>query len=197
LSLVSNSALVLVYIGVLVIGLALIGGAIVSLLRSFTPGQQSQPGGKAGSGLSRVTTYSLGLGAAVFGAVGLIAHFVFQADPATGVIWSLGIGLLAGFIALALFFYRPSRSGVEEAILDFDAAGRRAEVIIAIPSNGLGEIAFHNGGERINLGARSATGRPIGRGALVVIERVSNHIAVVSPLAERDRPAGSAGWRRD
>jgi hypothetical protein len=78
--------------------------------------------------------------------------------------------------------YLPSRGRAEEALLDFDATGRRAEVIIAIPANGLGEVAFPNGEERVNLGARSAGGQPIVAGATVVIERVTRRIAVVSPL---------------
>ncbi len=179
---ISNTALVLVYGGVLLIGLLLIGGAIVSLLRSFTPGSQARPVSAAGPGFSRATTYSLGLSAAVFGGVGLIAQLIFHVDPQTGVLLALAVGLVAGFIALALLVYLPSRGRVEEALIDIDVSGRHAEVVIAIPGNGLGEVVFRDGAERINLGARSATGRPIEEGVIVVIERVTKRIAVVSPL---------------
>lgn len=178
----TNTALIIVYSGVLVIGLALIGGAIVSLLRSFTPGSQTRPPGAAGHLITRATTYSLGLGAAVFGAVGLVVELAFRASPTAGILWALGLGLLTGIIALGLLVYWPSRGQVEEALIDIDATGRQAEVVIAIPGHGLGEVALRDGARQINLGARSATGQPISNGAAVVIERVTNHIAVVRPV---------------
>ena len=180
----SNTALIIVYSGVLLVGLALIGGAIFSLLRSFTPGSQARPSGADNPLLSRAGGYSLGLAAAVFGAAGLVALLLFRLEAATSVIVALGIGLVAGLIALALLVILPSRGRTEEALLDFDAAGRRAEVVIPIPVNGLGEVTFRNGKERINLGARSAAGRPIAPGTTVVIERVTKRVAVVSPLGE-------------
>lgn len=180
----SNTALVVVYFGVLAIGLALIAGAIVSLLRSFTPGSQKRPAGTTHPLLSRAGGYSLGLGAAVFGAVGLLGLLLFKLAPNTSVVVALGFGLVVGFIALALLVYLPSRGKVEEALIDFDAAGRRAEVVIPIPAAGLGEVTFVNGAERVHLGARSATGRAIPAGAAVVIERVTKRVAVVSPLGQ-------------
>ena len=182
-TILSNSALTLVYSGVLLLGLALIGGAIVSLLRSFTPGSQSRPQGSTHPLFSRAALYSLGLGAAVFGGVGLLLLLVFRVAPASSVLWALGAGLLVGLVALGLLVYLPARDQVEEALIDFDAAGRRARVIIPIPANGLGEVALvDDGGEPIHLGARAATGAAIDAGVTVVIERVTKRVAVVSPL---------------
>lgn len=178
----SGTALVLVYSGVALVGLALIGGAIISLLRSFTPGRQTRPQGATRPLVSRAVTYSLGLGAVVFGLAGLAAHWLWRVAPTTGILVALGLGLLAGFIALVLLVYLPARGRVEEELLDFDAAGHRAEVVIPIPVNGLGEVALGEGAARVNLGARSATGRPIPRGTVVVIERVTKRVAVVAPL---------------
>lgn len=184
----SNTALILVYSGVLVIGLALVGGAIISLLRSFTPGRQARPKGTTSPLLSRAAGYSLGLGAIVFGLTGLIVQLLFRLDPGTGVIVSLAAGMIVGLIALGLLVYLPSRGRAEEALVDFDATGRRAEVVIAIPAHGLGEVTFRNGQDVINLGARSAAARPITRGAIVVIERVTKRIAVVSPIDDGNPP---------
>lgn len=180
----SNTALVIVYFGVLAIGLALVAGAIISLLRSFTPGSQTRPAGITHPLLSRAVSYSLGLGATVFGAVGLLVSLLFDLSPNTSVLVALGCGLVVGFIALALLVYLPSRGKAEEVLLDFDATGRRAEVVIAIPAVGLGEVAFVDGEERVHLGARSATGKPIAAGAAVVIERVTKRVAVVSLLSQ-------------
>lgn len=178
----SGTALILVYSGVGLIGLALIGGAIFSLLRSFTPGRQTRPQGATHPLFSRAVTYSLGLSAAVFGVAGLVAHLLFHTAPATGILIALGLGLVVGFIALAILVYLPARGRVEEELIDFDATGRRAEVVITIPVNGLGEVALRQGAKHVNLGARSATGRPIPSGTMVVIERVTKRVAVVSPL---------------
>lgn len=180
----SNTALAFIYGGILVMGLALVAGAIISLLRSFTPGSQARPKGSLHPLFSRATSYSLGLGEVVFGAVGLFCVFLFHLDPVVGILVSLGAGLLVGLIALGLLVYLPSRGKTEEALIDFDAGGRHAEVVIPIPGNGLGEVAFRNGNEQINLGARSATGQPITINTTVVIERVTKRVAVVTPLVE-------------
>jgi hypothetical protein len=179
--LIPASILLIIYSAALLFGLALVGGAIYSLLRSFPPGSQKKPRSSTSRLLSRGMVYSLGLGLAVAGAVGLIAQLLFRTSTTVGLIWSIVAGALVALIALFLLVYLPSRGRAEEALLDFDAAGRRAEVVIAIPANGLGEVAFLDDQERINLGARSATGRAIPQGATVVIERVTRRIAVVSP----------------
>ncbi|MCA9866947.1 MAG: hypothetical protein KIS95_03865 [Anaerolineae bacterium] len=184
----ANIALVIVFAGVLIMGLALIARAIISLLRSFTPGRQSRPAAASPPLLSRAAGYSLGLGAAVLGAVGLIALLLFDVAPETSVLVGLGTGLVVALIALILLVYWPSRGEVEKALLDFDATGHRAQVVIDIPPNGLGEITFRDGQERVNLGARSAAGLPIGKGTTVVIERVTRRVAVVSPLDDDSGP---------
>ncbi|HMT19947.1 MAG TPA: hypothetical protein PKE20_01665 [Promineifilum sp.] len=186
----SNTALVVVYFGVLLIGLVLIAGAVVSLLRSFSPGSQKRPAGATHPLMSRAVGYSLGVGAAVFGGVGLLGLLLFDLTPDTSVLVALGFGLVAGFIALALFARPSSHGETEEALIDFDAAGRRAEVVIAIPAVGLGEIVFVNGTDHVHLGARSAAGLAIPAGAVVVIERVTRRVAVVIRLNEENAAAG-------
>ncbi len=178
----SNNALIIIYIGVLLVGLVLVAGAIVSLLRSFTPGRQSRPQPASRPVVSRAATYSLGLGAIVFGGAGLIAQLLFRLEPATGVIIALGLGLVVSLIAMALLAWLPARGRALEALIDFDATGRRARVVIPIPANGLGEITFRNGDEVVNLGARSSFNQSIAVGETVVIERVTQRIAVVTPL---------------
>ena len=138
----ANIALVIVFVGVLIVGLALVAGAIISLLRSFTPGRQSRPAAASPPLLSRAAGYSLGLGAAVLGVVGLITLLLFDATPETSILVGLGAGLAVALVALILLVYWPSRREVEKALIDFDATGRRAQVVIDIPPNGLGEICL-------------------------------------------------------
>lgn len=181
---ISDTALVLVYGAVLTLGALLIVGAIISLLSSFTPGKQDRPRGVAHPLFSRSTTYSLGLGAVVFGVAGLLGVLVFHLDPVTSILTALGAGVLVGLVALGLLIYLPPRDRDEEKLIDFDAAGRRARVVIPIPGNGVGEVTFRDGEKAINLAARSTSGQPIDEGTVVVIERVTHRVAVVSPQGE-------------
>ncbi len=181
-AILSRSFLTIAYSGALAAGLLLIGLAVVSLLRSFTPGSQATSG-VSGRRLNRALAYSFGLGAAVLGAVGLLALLVFRLSPGAGLVWALGAGLVAGALAEILFVYLPNRRRGEEAGIAIDADGREAQVVITIPASGLGEVAYQDGAEMIHLGARSATGQPIGRGRRVRIERVARRVAIVRPVA--------------
>ena len=180
-SFLSNSVLLAIYGAALAAGLGLIGLAIISLLRSFTPGSQASTDGRTRR-LNRGLTYSLGLGAAVLGAVGLLALLVFRLSPAVSLLWALGAGLVVGALAEILLVYLPSRRQREETTLAIDADGREARVVIPIPASGLGEVAYQDGAETIHLGARSATGRPIGRDSRVRIERIASRVAIVRPV---------------
>lgn len=178
----SGAALVIVFGLVLLVGLVLIGAALLSLLRSFSAGSRTRPPGNAGGILARATIYALGLGAAAFGIVGLVARLLLHAGPAASVLWSLGLGLLVAFVAQAVLVYRPNRGRVEEAADAIDAEGREARVVIPVPANGLGEVAYRDGTGMVNLGARSAAGQPIARDEIVRIERVVNRVAIVRPV---------------
>jgi hypothetical protein len=174
------STTILFYSLALAAGLVMVSGAVYSLLRSFTPGSQKRPRGATPRLITRGSVYSVGLGLAVFGAVGLIAHLLLHVAPPTDLILATVAGLVVTLIALFLFVYWPSRGRAEEVALDIDAAGRPAHVVIAIPANGLGEITLLDGPEPLNLGARSGDGQAIPAGATVVIDHVNRRIAVVT-----------------
>ena len=80
----------------------------------------------------------------------------------------------------------PSKSS--HYSLSTDAVGRDAQVIITVPSDGLGEITFDNVSGRVTLGARSATGKQIVNGQAVRIEEVTGRVALVRPVDELDYP---------
>jgi hypothetical protein len=181
-ALLSGPVLLFAYSVVGVAGLLVIALAVASLLRSFTPGRQARPQEGAERKLSRASLYSLGLGAAVLGGVGLLALLLFDLSPGASLAWALGAGLLVGLFAELLLVYLPSRRQVKEAVIAIDADGREARVVIPIPATGLGEVAYDDGDETINLGARSADGRAIPSGVTVIIERVTNRVAIVQPV---------------
>ena len=122
------------------------------------------------------------------GGVGLPALLVFRLSPAASFAWALGAGLVVGALAEIILVYLPSRRQAEESDIAIDANGREAQVVIPIPASGLGEVTYRDGEETIHLGARSATGQPIGRGSRVRIERVARRVAIVRPATG---PAGS------
>ena len=184
----SNTALIIIYVSLLVVGLDFVRGNRASLFGSRCSVHCLAARATSSPLLSRAWSYSLGLSAAVFGAAGLFLLLVLRLQQATSVLIALGLGLIVGLLALAVLVYLPSRGNVWDPLIDFDAGGYRADVVIPIPANGLGEVTFRHDGERVNLGARSANGLPIGKGAVVVIERVTKHVAVVSILDEGRPP---------
>jgi hypothetical protein len=175
----SASALTFVYLGVLVLGLLLMGSSLVALARSFTAGSQSRAQSNVGFTLLRAAGFSLGVGALAFGVVGLLTELSFGMSPASSVIWSLAAGLIIGFGAQIILVWWSLRRKGEELEITYNVAGQAAEVIIAIPADGLGEITFQDDEGLIHLGARSASGQPIAPGMTVIIERVTRNVAIV------------------
>jgi hypothetical protein len=114
-----------------------------------------------------------------FGAGGIAAHNALGLTLVPGLAVALAGGLLlaaVAFVTLELIF-RQTQAGSE-----FDAAAlgaREAEVITAIPAGGTGEVAASVKGQRETLAARSIDGEAIGKGRLVLIERVTGSLAHV------------------
>jgi hypothetical protein len=182
----SVSALTFVYLGVLLLGLLLMGSSLVALARSFTAGSQAHAQSDVGFSLLKAAGFSLGVGALVFGMVGLLTELSLGMSPTSSVMWSLAAGLIIGFATQIILVWRSVRREEEELEITYDVAGQAAEVIIAVPADGLGEIVFRNDEGLIHLGARSASGRPIAPGMTVIIERVTRNVAIVRQADETD-----------
>ena len=129
-----------------------------------------------------ISPFALAMFGATFGATGLITRLWFSMETVPSVLWSTGIGLAFGAVAQAFFIYVLSPSKSSHLKLSDEAVGREAEVIITIPSDGRGTVAFDSIGGRITLGARSGTGKEIGRGEIVMIERIIGRLVVVHPV---------------
>lgn len=131
-----------------------------------------------------ISPFGLALFGAAFGLTGLITRLWLEMAVIPSILWAFGVGLVIGVTAQALFLYVLSPTKSSHFSLADDAIGREVEVIITIPGNGMGEIAFDNVSGRVKLGARSATGKQIRHGELVTIERITGRVAVVRPTAE-------------
>jgi membrane protein implicated in regulation of membrane protease activity len=131
-----------------------------------------------------VSPFALAMFGAAFGLTGLIARIWLEMEPIPSILWAAGIGILIGGLAQVFFIYVLSPSRSSHFSLANDAVGRQVEVITTVPGNGLGEIAYDNVSGRVKLGARSATGKQIRRGAIVSIERITGRVALVRPVDE-------------
>ena len=120
---------------------------------------------------------------ASFGGAGLITSSALRM-----VAWlSVSISVVAGFGMAALtflLFYKlvqATQASSEATVAAL--VGETAEVITAIPRDGLGEIAYVARGSRYNAPARSDTGAIIPAFTQVVIRRIAGNTFFVAPKA--------------
>ncbi|MDQ7028875.1 MAG: NfeD family protein [Ardenticatenia bacterium] len=105
-------------------------------------------------------------------------HFLRLPDIA-GLPVALAGGLLLG--AVTFWFYGKVLLGAQGsstlAVEDF--YGATGTVITPIPAQGAGEVSLIVRGQRLNLSARSVTGEPIPRNALVIVQEMQGAVALV------------------
>lgn len=131
-----------------------------------------------------VSPFALAIFGAAFGMTGLITRLWLDMEAIPSILWAVSVGIVVGGLAQVFFIYVLSPSRSSHFSLADDAVGREVEVIITVPSSGLGEVAYDNVSGRVKLGARSATGRQIKRGEIVRVERVTGRVAMVRPIGE-------------
>ena len=87
---------------------------------------------------------------------------------------------LAGAVLLATFLVKVlDRPQAALEPLDFQMVGAIGKVNISIREGGTGEIVYVQGGTRHSAGARSEDGKPLEKGAEVVVTRYEHGIAYV------------------
>jgi membrane protein implicated in regulation of membrane protease activity len=109
-----------------------------------------------------------------FGACGLILTRI----DSTRSVWisapiSAVAGLIMALLAFSLFNYmfQKTQSSSESHVASL--LGQTASVITPIPKDGVGEIAYIQGGSRYTAAARTESGEPIGAGKPVRISRLT------------------------
>jgi len=114
-----------------------------------------------------------------FGVGGIVGRYYHLSHPA-----SSGIGVVAGVVMSAVVYQfarvlysQQASSTVRIASL----VGRSAEVSVAIPAGGVGQIALMAGAERVEQIARSADGAAIARGTEVIVTALRGDSLVVAP----------------
>lgn len=131
--------------------------------------------------LASISPFALAMFGAAFGLTGLLTRLWLDLGVVPSILIATVAGVLFGAAAQAFFLYVLSPSRSSHFSLADDAIGREAEVIISIPGDGLGQIAYNNVSGRVTLGARSAGGESISAGKLVIIEKIVGRVALVNP----------------
>ena len=124
-------------------------------------------------GLSFFSPTVLGSFVTAFGACGLILTHI----ESTRSVWvSAPISAVAGvamaFLAFVLFNWMFSKTQSSSESHVASLMGQTASIITPIPENGVGEIAYVQGGSRYTAPARTESGTPVAAGKPVRITRV-------------------------
>ena len=113
-----------------------------------------------------------------FGVGGVVGRYYELSHPAAS-----GVGVASGFVMAGLVYqfakFLYSQQASSEVRMT-GLVGRAAEVSVAIPENGVGEVTVMTGGERSTQIARSADGRPIALGREVIINSLRGQSVIVS-----------------
>jgi len=137
-----------------------------------------------GGGPSVFSTRIIAAFLTTFGVGGVIGRYYDLSHPV-----SSGIGVAAGVVMSSLVYQFAKGLYSQQASSELHMsglAGTTAEVSVAIPAAGVGQVVVNRRGERSEHIARSGTGQPIPRGALVTISAVGGDAVTVAQI---DTPA--------
>ena len=114
-----------------------------------------------------------------FGVGGVVARYYHLSHPVAS-----GVGIVCGVVMAGLVFQFAKVLYSQQASSEIrmqGLVGTTAEVSVAIPSGGVGQVALSSGGARSEHIARSVDGLPIARGATVVVIGLGGDSVIVAP----------------
>ena len=115
-----------------------------------------------------------------FGVGGVVGRYYALSHPI-----SSGIGLMAGVVMAGVVYQFAKLLYGQQASSEIRMTGLvgvTAEVSVAIPANGVGQVVLSHAGERSEHIARAADGRALSRGAVVRITNVGGDAVTVAPV---------------
>jgi membrane-bound ClpP family serine protease len=141
-------------------------------------------GGGSGAHISWFNASTIMAFLAWFGGTGylLTRHSNLLALTSLGI--SVVAGLFAGWLVFKFMVKLMQTNDAPMSSEDHRVEGALGTISMPIRENGTGEIIFALGGTRRCAGARSGDGKPIEKGAEVVIERYERGIAYVKKWEE-------------
>jgi membrane protein implicated in regulation of membrane protease activity len=116
-----------------------------------------------------------------FGVGGVVARYYGLSHIAAS-----GVGIVCGVIMAGLVFQFAKVLHSQQASSELhmqSLIGMTAEVSVAIPAGGVGQIALSSSGARSEHIARSADGRALPRGSTVVVTGLGGDSVIVAPAA--------------
>jgi membrane protein implicated in regulation of membrane protease activity len=114
-----------------------------------------------------------------FGVGGVVARYYNLSHPAAS-----GVGTLAGLLMSSIVYQFAKLLYSQQASSELrmtGLVGTAAQVSVAIPAGGIGQVALSAGGQSSEHIARSADGQPVARGADVVITGIRGDAVIVTP----------------
>jgi len=123
-----------------------------------------------------------------FGVGGVVARYYDLSHPAAS-----GVGIASGIVMSGMVYQFAKLLYSQQAsseVRTMGLIGLSAEVSVAIPAGGVGQVTVIFGGERTEQIARSADGRTLPRGAEVLITGLRGDSVVVA-LSGATAPGGS------
>jgi membrane protein implicated in regulation of membrane protease activity len=114
-----------------------------------------------------------------FGVGGVVARYFGFSHPA-----SSGVGVLTGVVmagAVYQFARLLSRQQASSEVRMSTLVGKSAEVSVAIPASGVGQVVLFAAGERSEHVARATGGVAVPRGAEVVVSGLRGDSLIVTP----------------
>ena len=138
--------------------------------------------GEVGGGPSVFSTRIMAAFITAFGVGGVVARYYNLSHPA-----SSGVGIATGAVMAGLVYQFAKLLYSQQASSELQMSrlvGRSAEVTVAIPANGVGQVSLNVAGERTEHVARSKDGGALSRGAQVVITALGGDSVVVQASKE-------------
>lgn len=129
-----------------------------------------------------------------FGVGGVVARYYSLPHPAAS-----GIGVVAGVVMAGVVYQFAKILYSQQASSDIPMAklvGQNAEVSVAIPAGGVGQVTLTFGGQRADHLARTADSQAVARGTEVVIMGLRGDSIVVAPVTQPNSPPPTAGGMR-
>jgi len=123
-----------------------------------------------------------------FGVGGVVARYNGLSHPAAS-----GVGVLAGVVMAGVVYQFAKMLYGQQASSEVrmtTLVGRSAEVSVAIPAGGVGQVVLIASGERTEHLARAADGLPLARGTEVVVTGLRGDLLIVAP-AMTPAPGGA------
>jgi membrane protein implicated in regulation of membrane protease activity len=133
--------------------------------------------GDIGGGPSVFSSRIMAAFVTAFGVGGVVARYYNLSHPA-----SSGVGIATGAVMAGLVYQFAKILYSQQASSELQMTrivGRSAEVTVAIPANGVGQVSLSVAGERTEHVARSTDGRAVARGTQVTVTALGGDSVVV------------------